>query len=518
MESDQNIRVRFAPSPTGPLHIGGVRTALYNYLFAKNRGGTFILRIEDTDQKRFVPGAEEYIVESLEWLGLQPDEGPQQGGDFGPYRQSERSELYKKYAQQLLEKGHAYMAFDTEEELDAIRKSYESKKTAFKYDASVRHQMNNSLCLSEEEVREKLAAGEPYVIRMLVPENEKVTFSDAVREQVTFDTNELDDKVIMKADGLPTYHLANVIDDYHMKISHVIRGEEWISSTGHHVLLYRMMGWEDEIPEFVHLPLILKPGGGGKLSKRDGLKMDMPIVPLRWYDEETATEFSGFREAGFLPEATINFLALLGWAPGIDREIYNLEELTQVFSLSQISLSGARFDIQKARWFNQQYLIKADMDDLATYIKKWFPEIYKLTGPEFLKEILKMYVERIHVIPEFLDQAGHFFTELPEYDEAQIQKRYKSENETLYKELFEAVKGQELFKAEEVKNVIHEFVAQKSTKFGVVLPVLRLAVAGNLQGPDLFTMMEILGKEKVGHRLDYALEYFANIKSNQDGQ
>ena len=516
MKLDQDIRVRFAPSPTGPLHIGGVRTALYNYLFAKNKGGTFILRIEDTDQKRFVPGAEAYILESLEWLGLNPDEGPVQGGDFGPYRQSERSDLYKKYADLLLEKGHAYIAFDTEEELSTIRKSYEEKKTAFKYDASVRNQMNNSLCLSQEEVDERVEAGEPYVIRMLVPENEKVTFSDVVRNQVTFDTNELDDKVIMKADGLPTYHLANVIDDYHMRISHVIRGEEWISSTGHHVLLYRMLGWEDQIPEFVHLPLILKPGGGGKLSKRDGLKLDMPIVPLRWYDEEQSTEFIGFREAGFLPEATINFLALLGWAPGIDREIYNLEELTQVFLLSQISQSGARFDIQKARWFNQQYLIKADPDQLFAYIKKWFPDIYKLGDPEYVKEILQMHVERIHLIPEFGDQAAHFFADLPEYDEKQILKRYKPGNEELYKELFEAVKRQEIFTDENLKRTVDEFVAVKSTKFGVVLPVLRLAVAGNLQGPDLFKMMEILGVEKVRIRLTYALKYFSELKTSGD--
>lgn len=516
MQLDQDVRVRFAPSPTGPLHIGGVRTALYNYLFAKRNNGTFILRIEDTDQKRFVPGAEAYIIESLEWLGLNPDEGPGRGGDYGPYRQSERSDLYQKYAEKLLENGFAYIAFDTEDELNEIRKSYEARNSAFKYDASVRMDLNNSLRLSEEEVNSRIEAGEPYVIRMRIPENEKVVFSDAVRKEVTFDTNELDDKVIMKADGLPTYHLANVVDDYHMKISHVIRGEEWISSTGHHVLLYRMLGWEDQIPQFVHLPLILKPGKGGKLSKRDGLKMDMPIVPLRWYDQAQEVEFLGFREEGFLPEATLNFLALLGWAPGIDREMYNLEELTNAFLLSQISQSGARFDIQKARWFNQQYLIKSDIDQLMKYVESWFPDIYRLGESEYMKEIFAMHVERIHVIPEIKDLAGHFFKDLPEYDLKQIRKRYKKENRNIYQELFDLIRKQENFDEKHLKEAVNDFVAIKSLKFGMILPILRLAVAGSLQGPDLFKMMEVLGREKVDRRLDYSLTYFAELNSEKN--
>lgn len=509
--TDKRVRVRFAPSPTGALHIGGVRTALYNYVFAKKHGGDFILRIEDTDQKRITDGAEEYIMESLNWLGLTPDEGPQQGGPYGPYRQSERKNLYGDFARLLLDEGYAYVAFDTEEELDAVRASYESRKMTFKYDATVRHRMNNSLRLSAEEVQERIKVGTPYVIRMLVPEDEEVTFFDAVRERVTFDTNELDDKVILKTDGFPTYHLANIVDDYHMKISHVIRGEEWISSTGHHVLLYQMLGWEDSIPEFVHLPLILKPGGGGKLSKRDGAKHNFPVFPLQWQDEVTGTEFKGFREAGFLPEATLNFLALLGWSPGDDREIFGLEELTKAFLLSQIIKSGARFDIDKARWFNQQYLIRADVNNLIQYIQDYFPEIYGLGDEDYLQQVIPLFLERIHLIPELIDQAACFFTDQPEYDEKQVAKRYKPENRDLYIALFDAIKSVSAFDRSNLKSSVEEFVEVKETKYGVVLPILRLAVAGVLQGPDLFAMMEVIGRDRIVDRLDRALAVFPDV-------
>lgn len=511
MAAGKKVRVRFAPSPTGALHIGGVRTALYNYLYARKMGGDFVLRIEDTDQSRKMEGAEKYILDSLRWLGLDPDEGPEQGGQYGPYRQSERKDLYAQFAQLLLEEGYAYIAFDTEEELTEIRQTYESRKLTFKYDASVRHRLSNSLNLSAQEVKDKIDAGEPYVIRMLVPEDEEVTFYDVVRERVTFDTNELDDKVILKADGMPTYHLANIVDDYHMKISHVIRGEEWISSTAHHVLLYQMLGWEDHIPEFVHLPLILKPGGGGKLSKRDGAKMNIPVYPMQWTDPETKTSFQGFREEGYLPEATINFLALLGWSPGNDREIFNMEELTNAFLLSQIIKSGARFDIEKARWFNQQYLIKSDLSHLLAYIQTHFPELYELGDRSYIEKIIPLYTERVHLIPEIADQANYFFREWPDYDTRQVSKKYKTENEELYAELFGKLKKVEPFDRAELKTAVEEFVAIRQTKFGVILPILRLAIAGVLHGPDLFVMMEVMGKEKVENRLDRAMELFPTL-------
>lgn len=513
MATDKKVRVRFAPSPTGMLHIGGIRTALYNFIFARKNGGDFILRIEDTDQNRMMEGAEEYILESLEWLGLNPDEGPKQGGPYGPYRQSERKELYGQFAHLLLEEGYAYVAFDTEEELNEIRKTYDSRKITFKYDASVRHRLNNSLHLSASEVKQKMDAGVPYVIRMLVPEDEEVTFFDAVRNRVTFDTNELDDKVILKADGWPTYHLANIVDDYYMKISHVIRGEEWISSTAHHVLLYQMLGWEENIPEFVHLPLIMKPGGGGKLSKRDGVKENIPVFPLQWIDNETGSKFQGFREEGFLPEATLNFLALLGWSPGNDREIFNMEELTNAFLLSQIIKSGARFDMDKARWFNQQYLIKVDVEYLLSYIHDYFPDIYALAERDYLAQVIPLFLERIHLIPEFVHQADYFFTEYPQhYDENQIRKRYKAENHDLYKKLFDQIKTVESFERSSLKTVVEEFIATQDTRYGIVLPILRLAVAGVLQGPDLFAMMEVIGKPRVVVRLDRAMKYFPSLK------
>ncbi len=516
MATDKRVRVRFAPSPTGALHIGGVRTALYNYLFARKHDGDFILRIEDTDQTRKMEGAEAYILESLNWLGLQPDEGPEQGGPFGPYRQSERRALYGQFAQLLLDEGYAYMAFDTEEELDDLRKSYEARKLTFKYDASVRHRLNNSLHLSSEEVRQRVENGMPYVIRMLVPEDEEVTFFDAVRDRVTFDTNELDDKVILKADGWPTYHLANIVDDYHMKISHVIRGEEWISSTPHHVLLYQMLGWEDHIPEFVHLPLILKPGGGGKLSKRDGAKQNIPVFPLQWTDPETGTTFQGFREEGFLPDATVNFLALLGWSPGNDREIFSKIDLTQAFMLSQIIKSGARFDIEKAKWFNQQYLIHSDVSELLDYIEQYFPNIFQLAERDYLAQVIPLYLERIHLIPEFSEQAACFFSEWPDYDVVQVSKKFKPSDVPLYTEIFDRLKSVRPFEREGLKSAVEMFVAEKNTKFGVVLPTLRLAIAGILRGPDLFAMMEVLGAETVSKRLDRAMEIFPTLINSKE--
>ncbi|WP_236974437.1 glutamate--tRNA ligase [Membranihabitans maritimus] len=510
----QKVRVRFAPSPTGALHIGGVRTALYNYLFAKQNGGNFILRIEDTDQTRFVEGAEEYIKKSLDWIGITPDEGPEQGGDYGPYRQSDRKSLYKKYADQLVEKGHAYYAFDSPDDLTQLREEYEKeRKISFKYDATVRYQLKNSLNLSPEEVSTLIEQEVPYVVRMFIPEDDEVIFSDLIRDDVRFDTNELDDKVILKADGMPTYHLANIVDDYLMEISHVIRGEEWLSSTGHHVLLYKMLGWTERMPQFAHLPLLLKPEGGGKLSKRDGAKFGFPVFPLQWEEPSDGNTYKGFREAGILPEALANFIALLGWSPGNDQEIFSVEDLVKVFSLEQISKSGARFDYDKALWFNQQYIIHSDTQSLLSYIEDYFPNISGLASKEYLSKVLELYKERIHTILEFPDQALPFFSEEFEYDTKQIKKRYKPENHELYLDLFETINNTDPFEQRSIKSNVESFISEKETKFGVVLPILRLAIAGILQGPDLFAMMEVIGKEKTRKRLDRSLPIFQELKN-----
>ncbi|GAA5219551.1 glutamate--tRNA ligase [Membranihabitans marinus] len=515
--SHSKVRVRFAPSPTGALHIGGVRTALYNYLFAKKFGGDFILRIEDTDQTRFVEGAEKYIKDSLQWLGIEPVEGPDQGGPHGPYRQSERKSMYHTYAQQLLDAGLAYMAFDTPEELDALREDYEqNKKISFKYDASVRNRLNNSLHLSPVEVEALLEAKTPYVIRMMIPEDEEVFFNDLVRGHVRFDTNELDDKVILKADGMPTYHLANIVDDYHMQISHVIRGEEWLSSTAHHVLLYQMLGWEDSMPAFAHLPLLLKPKGSGKLSKRDGAKFGFPVFPMRWIEPDSQDEYQGFKENGFLPEAFLNFISLLGWNPGDDQEIMSMDTLIKAFDIEKISKSGARFDYNKALWFNQQYIIQSSNETLLDYFKLNFPSIYDMADPEYMAKVLELYRERIHTLIEFPESAKPFFSDDYFRDDQQIKKRYKEENDELYAGMFEKIIGTEPFLQANLKASVESYVEEKESKFGVILPILRLAIAGILQGPDMFAMMEVMGKEKVSTRLEASIPYFKSVKMRKD--
>ncbi|MCB0584819.1 MAG: glutamate--tRNA ligase, partial [Phaeodactylibacter sp.] len=470
----EKLRLRFAPSPTGALHIGGVRTALYNYLLAKKHNGVFILRVEDTDQARFVPGAEAYIKEALEWFGLVPDEGPGYGGSYGPYRQSERKELYQKYTSQLVETGRAYYAFDTSEELSAARE----KDPNFKYDASVRHQMKNSLSLPEEEVKKALAGGKAHVVRLKVPENEVVRFQDQVRGAVSFDSNELDDKVLLKADGMPTYHMANVVDDYLMEVTNVIRGEEWLSSTAHHVLLYRALGWEDKMPQFAHLPLILRPDGKGKLSKRDGARFGFPVFPLSWKGKTEEDSFIGFREFGFLPEAAINFLALLGWNPGTEQEIFSLEELVEAFSVERINKSGTRFDIDKARWFNQQYIMKAD----AAYLLEKVRPIIAAHGYEpddaFLRSFIELMRERAVTLDDFWEN-GYFFFEKPrEYDTKMIQKRWDPERKGLFDELAGQLDGLNTYTAETIKARTESFINDNGLKFGEVLPMLRLGVAG----------------------------------------
>lgn len=506
-------RVRFAPSPTGPLHIGGVRTALYNYLYAKQTGGTFILRVEDTDQTRYVPGAEDYIKESLEWFGLIPDEGPGYGGDYGPYRQSERKDLYAKYATQLVEEGKAYYAFDTAEDLDQMRAEMEAKGVhSAKYNYETRGSMKNSLTLSADEVQKHVDSGN-YTIRLKVPQGEVISFTDAVREKVSFQSNELDDKIILKGDGMPTYHLANIVDDHLMEITHVIRGEEWLSSTAHHVLMYQYFGWE--APTFAHLPLILKPTGKGKLSKRDGAKFGFPVFPLEWKQNEEET-YAGFREDGYLPEAVINFLALLGWNDGTDEEMFSLEELIKVFDPRRIVKSGARFDVDKSRWFNQQYIIKSTDAELAAMLTPMAEQRGIAVEPAYLAAFARLMKERVERLPEFFE-AGAFFFEAPTaYDEKTIRKKYKVENEPHFRAMIEGMRGMGQFTANAAETFVKSYISDHELSFGAVLPILRVALSGSMAGPDLFETMELLGQEEVLNRLERGLTHFTEVKSNTD--
>ena len=506
------VRVRFAPSPTGPLHIGGVRTALYNYLFAKKYNGTFILRIEDTDQVRYVPGAEKYIKESLNWLGLKINEGPDEGGEYGPYRQSDRKEIYTKYAKQLLEKGYAYYAFDTPGELDVMRDE-ETKNgvLAPKYDHTVRMKMKNSLTMTDADVKNLIDSGVPYVIRIKAPANETISFSDLVRGDVSFNSDDLDDKVMVKADGMPTYHMANIVDDHLMKISHVIRGEEWLSSTAHHVLLYRYLGWEDSMPKFAHLPLILKPSGKGKLSKRDGATFGFPVFPLSWDGEIEEENFAGFREFGFLPEATINFLALVGWNPGTEQEMFDMSDLINSFSIEKIVKSGARFNIDKAKWFNQQYILNKSDNELAVLVKSLVEKIGYNSDLVFLEKVCKLMKQRIELLTEFTDKAKFFFTNEFEYDEKTVGKKWKDDNIANVKSLVAELSVIENFSKENIEITIKSFIENNNLSFGNIFPILRIAITGTLQGPDLFETMEILGKNEILYRFNEAFTHFDSI-------
>lgn len=509
------IRVRFAPSPTGALHIGGIRTALYNYLIARQTGGTFILRIEDTDQGRFVPGAEEYIVESLRWAGILPDEGPGFGGEYGPYRQSERKDIYRQYALQMIASGAAYYAFDTPEALEQAREQAKAQGNhAFKYDALTRQQLANSLTLGEEETRRRLAAGEPYVIRLKVNPGEDIRIQDMVRGGVVFRSDELDDKILLKSDGMPTYHLANVVDDRLMRITHVVRGEEWLPSTAHHVLLYRALGWETEMPAFAHLPLILKPDGKGKLSKRDGLRLGIPVFPIAWHGPTPEESFKGFREFGFLPQAMLNFLAFLGWNPGSEQEIFSLEELVAAFSLEQVSKSGARFDFNKARWFNQQHLHAADGASLA----EWVRPIVAAHGfqPDHtqLAAFCELMKERVTLLPEFWEKGAYFFTGVQAYDQPNVQKRWNPALKEQLQQLTAYLEARWTEDAAALKAAAEQFMQQHGLKPGEVFPLLRIALAGTMQGPDVFKMMQALGSADSVARLHKAWETFdtfANI-------
>lgn len=502
---ERKVRVRFAPSPTGPLHMGGVRTALFNYLFAKKHGGDFLLRIEDTDQNRFVPGAEDYIIESLKWCGLVPDEGVGFGGDFGPYRQSERKPMYKKYADSLIENGFAYYAFDTAEELDSIRKEMELRKEVFSYDLHTRGQLTNSLTLSPEEVAERLQRGDHYVIRFKMPENRDVVDEDLIRGRVSFNTNQLDDKVLFKSDGMPTYHLANVVDDHLMQITHVIRGEEWLPSMPLHILLYEALGISETRPKFSHLPLILKPEGKGKLSKRDGDKMGFPVFPLLWKDPETGDFSRGYREDGYFPEAFINMLALLGWSPGTEQEFFSMDELIELFDLARVVKSGARFDPEKAKWFNRHYMQQKTTTELTELFLPILKEKGIAADSLNVERIVGMIQERCEFVNDIWEQA-HFFFQAPEnYDEKTVQKKWKADtNEKLQAitSLFETVSD---WSAANIKELFSAFMTEKEWGFGVVMVPVRLALVGSSSGPDLFDICELIGKEETIERIKKAI-------------
>jgi glutamyl-tRNA synthetase len=501
------VRVRFAPSPTGALHIGGVRTALYNYLLARKHNGTMILRIEDTDQNRYVPGAEDYIINALNWVGIQIDEGVGKGGPHAPYRQSERKPIYKQYAQQLVDEGNAYYAFDTEQDLEAMRERLKATGDANQQYGSVsRMQMNNSLTLEKEEVDKKLSAGEAYVIRLKVPANEEIELTDLIRGEVVVNSSQVDDKVLMKSDGMPTYHLANVVDDYLMKISHVIRGEEWLPSAPLHVLLYQFLGWQNEMPQFAHLPLLLKPDGNGKLSKRDADRMGFPIFPLNWTDPATQELATGFKETGFLPEALINFLAFLGWNPGTEKEIFSISELVEAFSIERIGKAGAKFDIQKAQWFNQHYLRAKSDQELAEYLLAALANERITCSNEKAGKICFALRERITFPHDLWEQGKIFFSAPSTFDQQIVAKKWNLDAVRTLRGFIEEIKVTQPFSADAAKLSLEKVTGELGIKTGQILQPLRMSLTGGASGPDLMLTMEILGKEETVSRIKYALE------------
>jgi len=503
------IRVRFAPSPTGPLHIGGVRTALYNYLFARKHGGDFILRIEDTDQGRFVPGAEEYIIEALTWLGIKFDEGVHTGGPCAPYRQSDRKPMYRKYADQLISSGWAYYAFDTPEELDSKRKEYEQERKIFQYDASTRETMCNSLTLTDDEVKRLTSTGTPYVIRFKFPANTEIVVNDLIRGEVVVSSNQLDDKVLFKSDGMPTYHLANVVDDYTMKISHVIRGEEWLPSTPLHVMLYKAFGWEDAMPQFAHLPLLLKPDGNGKLSKRDGDRLGFPVFPLQWNDPASKAISTGYRESGYFPEAVVNMLSLLGWNPGVEKEIFSMDELVNLFSLERISKSGAKFDIVKAHWFNHIYLVAKTDEELAELFAKIVGEKGFTAESEYIAKICSLVKDRVNFVSEMWEQASFFFESPQNYDEAAIKKRWKDSTAAIMLDVKDIFEGLSDFSEQNIHDALQRYSKEKNLNMGQIMIPLRIALVGGTFGPDLPVIMTMLGKDEIKRRIIRCLEFIS---------
>ena len=504
------VRTRFAPSPTGPLHMGGVRTALYCYLYAKQQGGDFILRIEDTDQTRYVEGAEDYILESLKWCGILPDEGFGVGGDYGPYRQSERQEIYRNYADQLIESGNAYYAFDTAAELEQMRERLVKEGAADRqYNAISRMTMKNSLTLSAEEVQEHLAKGLPYVIRLKVPGNEEIRFDDLIRGSIVVQSSSLDDKVLFKSDGMPTYHLANVVDDHLMKISHVIRGEEWLPSAPTHVLLYRFLGWEESRPQFAHLPLILKPDGNGKLSKRDGDRLGFPVFPLSWTDPETGNVSMGYREQGYFSAAFLNMLALLGWNPGDNQELFSLNELVAAFSFEKVNKAGAKFDPNKTKWFQEQYFRATPNAELADLLMPILKEEGIEQRHDYVSKVCEIMKERSVFVKDML--AGIYLFKAPtEYDETTLRKKWKDDTPEIMKELRATLNEVVEFKSQMIEDAFKAFIEARELGFGAVLPNFRLLVTGQGNGPSMFDICALLGKDEVLRRMDSGLEKFAN--------
>lgn len=501
--AERKVRVRFAPSPTGALHIGGVRTALYNYLFARQHGGDFVFRIEDTDSNRFVPGAEEYIIESFRWLGIKFDEGVSFGGEHGPYRQSERRAIYRKYVDQLLDAGKAYIAFDTPEELEAKRQEIKN----FQYDAHTRMMMRNSLTLPAEEVERLIADGNQYVVRFKIEPGEDVHVNDMIRGDVVIKSDILDDKVLYKsADELPTYHLANIVDDHLMEISHVIRGEEWLPSAPLHVLLYRAFGWEDTMPRFAHLPLLLKPDGKGKLSKRDGDRLGFPVFPLEWHDPKTGEVSNGFREQGYFPEAVINFLALLGWNPGTEQEMFTIDELVEQFDITKCSKAGARFDYQKGIWFNHEYILRKSNEEIS----KLFAPIVAGNGidesMERITKVVSMMKDRVSFVKELWPLCSFFFIPPTEYDEKTVRKRWKENSAQVMGELAEVLEGIDDFSLENQEHIVMAWVESKGYKLGDVMNAFRLTLVGEGKGPGMFDISAFLGKEETLRRLRRAIE------------
>ena len=501
--SDRKVRVRFAPSPTGALHIGGVRTALYNYLFARQHGGDLVFRIEDTDSNRFVPGAEEYIIESFRWLGIKFDEGVSFGGEHGPYRQSERRSIYKKYVEQLLAADKAYIAFDTPEQLEAKRAEIQN----FQYDAHTRGEMTNSLTLPKEEVERRIADGEQYVVRFKVEPGIEVHIDDMIRGHVVIKSDILDDKVLYKsADELPTYHLANIVDDHLMEITHVIRGEEWLPSAPLHVLLYRAFGWEDTMPTFAHLPLLLKPEGKGKLSKRDGDRLGFPVFPLEWHDPKTGDISSGYRESGYFPEAVVNFLALLGWNPGTEQELFTLDELVQAFDIHKCSKAGARFDYQKGIWFNHEYMLKKSNEEVANLFAPIVANNGVDESMERITKVVAMMKDRVNFVKELWPLCSFFFIAPTEYDEKTVKKRWKADSAKVIGELADVLEGIDDFSVEGQEPVVMKWIEEKGYKLGDVMNAFRLTLVGIGKGPGMFDISAFLGKEETLKRMRKAIE------------
>lgn len=501
---EKRVRTRFAPSPTGPLHMGGVRTALYSYLFAKKNKGDFILRIEDTDQNRFVEGAEQYIIDALNWCGIAPDEGVGKGGKFEPYRQSERKPTYRQYAEQLIKDGHAYYAFDTPEELELLRKNAEAEKRTFSYDASIRSVLNNSLSLKPEETAKRIEEGKQYVIRLKVAPGEEIFFTDLIRGKVVFKSDVVDDKVLLKSDGMPTYHLAHIVDDVLMEITHAIRGEEWLPSAPAHILIYKYLGWENEMPHYAHLPLLLKPDGNGKLSKRDGDRLGFPVFPLQWKDPATGEISAGYREKGYYAEAFVNMLALLGWNPGTEQEIFDLNELINLFSFEHIHKAGAKFNPEKTKWFNEQWVQKKDNKEIA---ERLFSQT-KNSGKDidYFKKAVALLKPRVQFENEMQEKGKYLFEAPAAYDEQVISKKWKPDFKSFFISLAGSFKSLSDFTSVNIENVFKETATTNSFKPGEVLQLLRVFVSGQGTGVDLFPMLELLGKDEVVSRLNTALQ------------